>query len=96
MYCNRLFTLTLSYESGVSSSAHGVGGGGGGCPGAAAACATLQLVQHSQKLQTTVQRQLQSGEGTWQQCQNSRLQRQHLNGTHYRCEEDYTDGTGCR
>ena len=52
--------------------------------------------QHSQKLQTPVQRQLQSGEGTWQQCQNLRLQRQHLHGTRYRCEEDYTDGTGCR
>ena len=24
-----------------------------------------------------------------------RLQRQHLNGTHHRCEEDYTEGTGC-
>ena len=35
------------------------------------------------------------GEGTWQQCGNSRLQRQHLNGTCHRCEEDYTDGTGC-
>ena len=48
------------------------------------------------ELQTPVQRQLQSGEGTWQQRQNSRLQRQHLHGTHCRCEEDYTDRTGCR
>ena len=55
----------------------------------------LDQRQHSQKLRTPVQRQLQSGEGTWQQHQNSRLQRQHLNGTHYR-HEDYTDRTGCR
>ena len=44
----------------------------------------------------TKQRKLQSGEGTQQQRGNPRLQRQHLNGTCHRCEEDYTEGTGCR
>ena len=48
------------------------------------------------KLPAPVQRKLQSGEGAWQQRGNPRLQRQHLHGTHHRCEEDYTDGTGCR
>ena len=45
-------------------------------------------------LPAPVQRKLQSGIGTWQQCGNLRLQRQHLHGTCDRSEEDYTDGTG--
>ena len=51
---------------------------------------------HSQKLPATIQRKLQSDEGTQQQHGNPRLQRQHLNGICHRREEDYTDGTGCR
>ena len=55
----------------------------------------ILIKDNSQKLRAPVQRDLQSGEGLWQQCRNSRLQRQHLDGARHRREEDYTDGTGC-
>ena len=57
----------------------------------------ILIKDHTAKsFQPQYKRKLQSGEGTRQQRGNLRLQRQHLNGTCHRHEEDYTDGTGCR
>ena len=55
------------------------------------------IKNHTAKsFETQIQWKLQSSEDTWEQHGDQGLQRQHLNGTYHRREEDNTDGTGCR